>query len=227
MWPALGIPTLAALMFLLLTGLWAGRDRHRWIAGLILGLLWFLSTGLLAWSGVLQRFDTTPPPVIVILGLLLVIAVAIGLSPVGKRFTHRGIAILLGVQSFRFPLELLMDQAATDAVMPVELSFRGYNLDIITGITAAALAMFIGLGVHIPTWMIWIWNLFGMTCLGVIVFVAVSSSPMIKLFGENPEHVNTWVLFLPYVWLPSVLVPIALFGHVVVTRKLMSPPNRA
>jgi hypothetical protein len=33
--------------------------------------------------------------------------------------------------------------------------------------------------------------------------------------------VNTWVLFFPYVWLPVVLVTIAVCAHVVITRRLV------
>jgi hypothetical protein len=44
---------------------------------------------------------------------------------------------------------------------------------------------------------------------------------MVRLFGDAPGHVNTWVLYFPYVWLPAVLVTIAVAGHIVITRKLV------
>ena len=44
---------------------------------------------------------------------------------------------------------------------------------------------------------------------------------MVRAFGDDPRHVNTWVLFFPYVWLPAVLVTIALAGHIVLTRALL------
>jgi hypothetical protein len=56
----------------------------------------------------------------------------------------------------------------------------------------------------------------------VITVVAVASSPMVRAFGDDPRHLNTWVLFFPYVWLPAVLVTVALAGHFVVTRALMA-----
>ena len=79
-----------------------------------------------------------------------------------------------------------------------------------------------------PHAVIWIWNLWGFACLAVIVGVAVLSSPMVRFFGEEPRHLNTWVLFFPYVWLPVVLVTIAVSGHIVVTRALLEkgPPRR-
>ena len=101
-----------------------------------------------------------------------------------------------------------------------ELSYSGYNLDIVTGAGAALLAALMAAGVRVPRAAVWIWNLWGIWCLIVITAVAIAGSPMVRAFGDDPRHVNTWVLFFPYVWLPAVLVTLAVAGHVVVTRAL-------
>jgi hypothetical protein len=62
------------------------------------------------------------------------------------------------------------------------------------------------------------WNVMGSALLAVIVAVAFAATPLVRAFG--PEHVNRWVLYFPYVWLPTVLVQAALFGHIVVFRRL-------
>jgi hypothetical protein len=105
--------------------------------------------------------------------------------------------------------------------MPEELSYSGYNMDIATGAGALVLSIAMAAGQKVPRGLLWAWNLWGCWCLAVIVFLAVASSPAVRLFGEVP-HVNTWVMFLPYVWLPVVLVTAALFGHIVMTRALVS-----
>ena len=74
-------------------------------------------------------------------------------------------------------------------------------------------------GVRVPRALLWLWHLWGCWCLAVIAFIAIASSPMVRLFGEG-AHLKTWVLFLPYVWLPVVLVTAALFGHIVLTVAL-------
>ncbi len=56
----------------------------------------------------------------------------------------------------------------------------------------------------------------------MILLIAITTSPMVRLFGDDPSNVNTWVLHFPYVWLPSILVTIAISGHIFVTRKLLS-----
>jgi hypothetical protein len=106
--------------------------------------------------------------------------------------------------------------------MPPEMSYSGYNLDIVTGAAALALALLLRAGVGVPRAVVWIWNLWGLWCLAVITVVAVASSPMVRAFGDDPQHLNTWVLFFPYVWLPAVLVTVALAGHFVVTRALVA-----
>lgn len=66
------------------------------------------------------------------------------------------------------------------------------------------------------------WNLRDLWCRGVIAWVARTSSPPVRGLGDDPRHVNTWVLYPPYVWLPAVLVMIAITGHPVFRRKLLT-----
>jgi hypothetical protein len=113
-----------------------------------------------------------------------------------------------------------MHHAATVGVMPVELSYSGYNFDIVTGIGALLLFLAMQAGWRVPARVIWVWNIWGFWCLAVIAVIAVTTAPMVRLFGDDPRHVNTWVLYFPYVWLPVVLVTVALAGHITITRAL-------
>jgi hypothetical protein len=131
-------------------------------------------------------------------------------------------AALVGFQSFRLPLELVMHYAGTVGIMPVQLSYSGYNLDIITGITALLLLVALKLGMTVPRSLLWSWNLWGWFCLVVIAIIAITTSPVVRAFGDEPQDLNTWVLYFPYVWLPVVLVTAAISGHVIITRKLLA-----
>jgi hypothetical protein len=62
-----------------------------------------------------------------------------------------------------------------------------------------------------------------MAFLSIVVGIAVASMPTTHAFG--PDRLNTWVTFAPFVWLPGVLVPIALFLHLVLWRKLRLRPG--
>jgi hypothetical protein len=64
------------------------------------------------------------------------------------------------------------------------------------------------------------WNLLGSLLLANIMAVAVASTPMIHAFGTAPERVNTFVAYPPYTTLPTVMVVLALAGHLVLFRRL-------
>lgn len=50
-------------------------------------------------------------------------------------------AWIIGIQSFRFPLELLMHRAATTGLMPPQMSYSGRNVDILSGLLAIVVAV--------------------------------------------------------------------------------------
>jgi hypothetical protein len=127
---------------------------------------------------------------------------------------------LVGYQAFRLPLELLMHQAAADGIMPWVMSYSGYNFDIVTGITALVLGVALARG-NVPRTLILAWNVLGLALLAIIGTVAFSASPIFLAFG--PENVNVWVTRFPYSSM-SIMVGAALFGHVLVFRKLYGTP---
>ncbi|GEM_PF-863553 len=220
---ALGIGGLAVLMAVVVVGLRMRYERvNPWPTAAVIGG-WMLVTATLANAGLLARVDRAPAPMAVMLPLILALPMVMALSPLGGRLAAAlPIAALVGLQMFRLPLELVMHRAAELGIMPSELSYSGYNLDIVTGTGAAVL--FLALRVAaVPRAAVWAWNAWGLWCLAVIAWVARSGSPMVRAFGDDPRHVNTWVLYFPYVWLPTVLVMIALSGHLVLTRALLRP----
>lgn len=183
---------------------------------------WMAVTAAAAASGVLARFDTVPPPMAVLIVLVFVLALGTARSGAGAALARAPLATLVGLQAFRLPLELLMHRAAGLGIMPRELSYSGYNYDVVTGAGALVLWALMRGGVAVPRGVVQAWNLWGAWCLGVITVVAVASSPMVRTFGDDPAHLNTWVLHVPYVWLPAVLVVVALAGHAIVWRALSS-----
>jgi hypothetical protein len=180
------------------------------------------ASAALARTGVLQRSDLRPPPMFLLIVAMLAMGIALGLSPLARRAAEAtSLTTLVGLQAFRLPLELVMHRAADRGIMPPELSFSGYNFDILTGAGALALYVIFTLRGSESRLAIGVWNAWGLWCLTVIVLIAVATSPVVRLFGDDPRHVNTWVLFFPYVWLPVVLVTVAVAGHVMITRRLL------
>jgi hypothetical protein len=188
--------------------------------------VWLAFSAALALSGILSRWDMRPPPMAIIFLGTLSLGVAVGVSKWGQRLA-RGLplAALVLAQGFRFPLELVMHQAALEGVMPVQMSYSGYNFDIVTGISAILIAALLARG-KAPRWLLFVWSAYGLSCLLVIAVVALAAMPLLHAFGTEPEALNTWVAYFPFVWLPASLVTLAIAGHIVVLRKLFAEVPR-
>lgn len=183
-------------------------------------LAWMAMFAALAESGKLARFDLRPPPLAMAMASFVVSGVGLAVSRIGTTFARAlPIAWLVAAQSFRLPLEIVMHQAAREGVMPVEMSFGGYNFDIVTGATALVVAWLEHKGRSSDA-LVFAWNVLGSVLLAVIVTIAVLASPMIRAFGDEPEHVNSFIAHFPFIWLGTVLVAAAAFGHVVIFRAL-------
>jgi hypothetical protein len=182
-------------------------------------LAWLLLTTLAAASGVLRRFDVFPPPFAGVPLAVTALGLAVACSPLGTRLV-RGLPlwVLVGSQAFRFPLELLMHEAHVAGVMPVQMSYSGQNYDIVTGLSAGVLGWWLARG-RVPGWVVLAWNVLGFGLLLNVVTVAIVSTPIFGWFG--PDRLVTFVTYPPFVWLPTVLVPAALIGHILVWRKLI------
>ncbi len=221
---ALGIPAIALALAVAFVAGWvrAGGRALPAAAGVA---SWLALTAAIALSGALARFDARPPTVVPFMVGVVGSALALGFSPAGGRLARElPLAWLVGIQGFRLPLELVMHRAAAEGVMPVQMSFSGWNFDIVTGVTALIVAALIHLG-RAPRALVVAWNALGLALLAVIGGIAVASVPAIHAFGAAPERLNTWVSYFPYVWLPAGPVAFALAGHVVVGRRLARTPR--
>jgi small-conductance mechanosensitive channel len=139
-------------------------------------------------------------------------------SNVGDRLA-RGLplALLVGFQGFRLPLELAMHRAYSEGLMPIQMSYSGRNFDVISGITAIVLGIALSV-TSVPRRLIQAWNLLGLILLFNILGVAIASTPMFAYFG--PDRLNVWVMWMPYTLLPAVRVLAAWAGHLIVWRAL-------
>jgi hypothetical protein len=204
---------------------WAGRRLGESVAvrrrrDVLVGaavLAWLLVTGLAAASGVLRRFEATPPPFAILAVAVAAIGIAVPCSSLGTLLV-RGLPLwaLVGFQGFRLPLELVMHRAYIEGVMPAQMSYSGYNYDIVSGITAVALGVWL-IGRPVSRAVVASWNTLGFVLLVNIVTIAVVSTPRFRWFGER---VNVFVTYPPFVWLPAILVTAALMGHILVWRRL-------
>jgi hypothetical protein len=170
----------------------------------------------------LPRFDLRPPPFLLVMIPMFALAIGLGMSRLGARIARETpLAWLVAFHGFRLPLELVMHEAAREGVMPEQMTFTGHNFDIVTGASALLLALLLARG-RASTALVLAWNALGSFLLTVIAAIAIASLPAFHAYGADRSHLNTWVAFFPFVWLPAGLVASALFGHIVLWRRLLA-----
>ncbi len=225
----------AAFVLLVLT-LAAGLVAAVWLAGRRLGedsaptrrralatalavALWLAATARLAATGFLA-FEPQPT-VVPLLALALGGTLFLGFSRFGGRIAAGlPVAVLVGYQSFRIPVELLLHRGYAEGLVPVQLTYLGMNFDVLTGVTALVLAALSQLG-PVPRWLLVVWNLVGFGLLANVVAIAALSAPTpLRVFANEPA--NVWITRAPWIWLPAFLVPMALLGHLLVLRWLLA-----
>ena len=220
-------PSTALLIFfvaqvLALTAFWAWLGGWR-VAAFLGG--WLGVTGFAAQAGWL-RFGidsgTMPPPVVFVILPGVVITIALAFSTWGKGLIARaGLPLLIGYQSFRILVECFLWWGHREGIVPVQMTWEGRNFDVLSGLLALPVAwlVFAGSG---PRWVIWLWNCLGLGLLLNIVTVAILSMPTpFRQFSPA----NPFVAEAPFIWLPAFLVTSALFGHLLVFRRLQNMPQ--
>jgi hypothetical protein len=187
--------------------------------------LWMALWWTVASSGILADFDRRPPPILLMMLTVLTVSVVIAFTRFGHRFVDGlPLWILVVGQAFRLPLEWLMHRAAQEGVMPPQMSYSGWNFDVITGLTALPVAFLLAQGFRHARAVAVVWNVMGSILLINILTIALVSTPLVTAFGA--EHTNTWVAHPPYVWLPTMMVVCAITGHLVIFRKLRATAGR-
>lgn len=223
----LGVPLLAVVV-VTLVGVAITRTSERrsarWFA--VGAAAWLLATALLGAAGFWANFASRPPRMLLLLVPTLGLPLWLAFSRVGSALSRElPIAALVLFHSFRLPLELVMHRAAEEGTMPMQMSYAGYNFDILSGVSALVVGALAAQG-RAPRWLLLAWNALGSCLLLVIVLIALASLPVFRAFGSEASQLNTWVAYFPFVWLPAGLVSAGLLGHVTLWRRLLTHAMR-
>lgn len=192
-------------------------QQRNWIVASMLLFLVMLSFTLTAGgSGWLTDFSRFPPPFLAFFIYIWAAPMYVGFSRFGAALVkHTPLPYLIAFHAFRILAELIIWSAVRKGLAPVQLSFEGYQFDIITGVTAIPVAWWMAR--HPRSKLAAVWNAMGFFFLLVIGFIAATSMPTpSRLFEQD----NLWVTSLPYTLLPGILVTAAIAGHVIIARKL-------
>ncbi len=184
--------------------------------------VWLILQGFLASSGFYLSIDAFPPrlpffaviPALVLIILLFIFA--------RKDFISRlPLKTLTLLHVIRIPVEIVLLWLFQNGQVPQLMTFEGRNFDILSGLTAPIIYCLAFRNGKTNRPLLIAWNIFALLLLINIVTNAVLSipAPFQQLAFEQP---NRAVLYFPFVWLPSVVVPVVLFCHLASLNKLFS-----
>ena len=203
------------------------RARVGIVATLAILLAYLAIPSALARLGMLSRYDPLPAPALLLLLGLTLLTVAIVFSPLGARIAAEiALGAIVALQAFRIPVELLLHRLYLEGAVPIQMTYLGRNFDVISGITGLVLGLWLLSRRPTPRGVVLAWNLLCLALLVNIVAVAVLSTTVpFRRFTEGPP--NLLPSTLPYIWLPSFLVQVALGSHLLVFRQLRGRPTNS
>ena len=218
------ITTLVTLAFFYWTIHGSSTEATRKKANIILfGLIiWLLIQAVLSFNNFYNSDVNLFPPKIGLFGVLpLLITIVLSFTTAkGRKFIDSLPLInITYLNVVRIPVEIVLFWLYLNKAVPVLLTFTGRNFDIIAGFTAPFIAYYGFKKGMLSRKFILVWNFI---CLGLLMNIVVDAvlsipSPIQKFGFDQP---NIAVLNFPFSWLPTFIVPIVFFGHLVAIRQL-------
>lgn len=188
---------------------------------LIILISWLALQGILAFQGFYFDSTTFPPKFLLATIPPLLTIILLFVTKSGLEFIDTlPISILTFLNIMRIPVELVLYWLFLYKAVPELMTFEGRNFDIFAGVTAPFVGYLVLTGKIKYIRFLLIWNCI---CLGLllnIIIYAVLSAPFtFQKFGFDQPNIA--VMYYPFIWLPSFIVPIILFGHLVSIRKIL------
>ncbi|GGD44289.1 hypothetical protein GCM10011514_05280 [Emticicia aquatilis] len=188
---------------------------------LIFLISWAILQSFAALSGLYLNTSAVPPRILL---SLLPVFIFIGVlfnSQKGKAFIDSlSLEKLTLLHTVRVPVEIVLYWLFLHKAIPQLMTFEGRNFDILAGITAPIIYYFVFVKKKLSHKILLGWNIVCLLLLINIVVNAILASPVpFQQFAF--EQPNIAILYFPYNLLPSVVVPLVLFSHLVVIRRLL------
>lgn len=219
----LDVPIYLSLAFILISlttiAIFYQASHHSKLAAGLL-LLWALAQALFAYFGFYSAANFSLPRMFVVMGPPLLLIVILFLTKKGRIFIDGlDIAQLTLLHTIRVPVELVLYLLFMYHAIPEIMTFDGRNYDLLAGITAPFI-FYLGFRRNmISKDLLLAWNFISLfLLLHVLVYAILSLELPFQQFGMDQP--NRAIRYFPFVWLPSIIVPIVLFSHLVCIRRL-------
>ena len=185
-------------------------------------IIWSLVQTALGLSGVYQDTNALPPRIMLfgIMPMVMFISVSFISGKNKAIVAQTNLKTLTYFHSIRIPVEIVLTLLYTYGVISVYTTFEGTNFDIISGLSAALVAYLCFKGGQMNKRALIVWNIICLLLLLNVVITAIFAfpSPFQALAFDQP---NLAPLYFPFNLLPTVVVPIVLYSHLIALRRLM------
>jgi hypothetical protein len=199
------------ITFLSLVGLFLGTSGDKWVSGLF--VLWAVFTGALSYNGFYLDTEGLPPRIMTV---LVPSAVLVIYAYRRLKVASLNLSWLIAIHILRIPVELLLYRLFLEGLVPVSMTFKGWNLDILSGLTAIGI-LALHLKGRLSLSLLRVWNVMVLVLLSIIVSIAILSAPS-PLQAMAFDRPNLAVLRFPYTWLPAIVVPVVLLSSLYIFK---------
>lgn len=219
------IPSYISIVFglttLLTVGIFYKASGNSKVALLVL-LTWLAVQAVIGLSGFYTVTDSVPPRFILLILPPVVLIIGLFSTSKGRHFIDGlNLKILSILHIVRIPVEMVLFWLFVHKAVPELMTFEGRNYDVLSGLTAPFIFYFGFVKKRLNKKIILIWNFI---CLGLLLNIVVNAVlsapfPMQKFAFDQP---NIAILYFPFNWLPSCVVPLVLLSHLATIRQLLS-----
>jgi len=218
------LPIYVSMLFILTTILTMGifyfaANKSKKV--LFISVIWLIIQLTISLTGFYTITNTLPPRFILLIGPPLILIAILFITKSGRKFLDTfQLKLLTYLHIIRIPVETTLFLLFLNNLLPELMTFEGRNPDILSGITAPIVAFIVFRKKPISKTFLLVWNFVCLVLLLNIVGHAVLSTPTTfqKLAFDQP---NVAILYFPFVWLPSFLVPLVLLSHLTSIRKII------
>jgi hypothetical protein len=182
---------------------------------------WMILTGFLAAGGFYQQFEIFPPRIFTFAVFPSLLTIATLFIFFRRSFVEKlSLRTLTLLHVVRLPVEIVLVLLFQTGLVPKVMTFEGWNFDVLSGLTAPLVAWLAFRNGRTNRPLLIAWNVAALALLANIVIIAILSlpSPMQRLGFEQP---NVAVAYIPFVWLPALIVPIVFFSHLAALWNLL------
>lgn len=189
-----------------------------WVCG-----IWMTFQAGISMTGFYLADFSMPPRFLLIIGPPFLLILVLFNHRRGKKILDGlDLTTIMWGNTVRVPLEICFFWLNQHGLFPTEMTYDGRNFGYLAGLTAPFAIWFtIPVNTTARRWGLILWNIF---CIGLMINsirLGIMSSPhFAEKYGFDIP--NRGLGYFPFIWQPSVLVPLFFFCHLVAIRQVLA-----